>query len=295
MLSSLSVEALLGGCGQVVLLNPKGPIGGGERNLIFLALGLMIIVVIPVVFMALWFPRKYSASNKKATYAPKWSSSLKLEVVVWLVPIGITTVLGYLAWTNTLSLDPYKPVDQGVKPVNIEAVSLNWKWLFIYPGYNIARSMNLFSPRCAAELQDHFGHRNELVFIPQLGSQMYSMAGMQTSCISWPINPVSIRARASNSAATVSLYAFPGDAVSRNEFVAWVEKVEDRPEARLGAVRRCSEEPSLGYPVTYFPQSSPGYSTDHKSIHSRPLRQSGPAFHACSKSSSRVGWICSES
>ena len=122
-LLSLCSVIFLGGCSHILLLNPKGPIGDAERFVIVVAIALMLIVVIPVAVMDLLFPRKYRSTNPKATYMPKWSRSAKIEWVVWLVPAVIITILGTLIWHFTVHLDPYKPIDTGVKPVNIEVVS----------------------------------------------------------------------------------------------------------------------------------------------------------------------------
>ncbi|MFZ0482424.1 MAG: hypothetical protein WAL93_03455, partial [Desulfobacterales bacterium] len=137
-LLSLCTAFFLGGCSDILLLNPKGPIGDVERFVIIASIALMLIVVIPVFIMVFLFPRKYRASNIKATYMPKWSHSGKIELVIWVVPAIIITILSILIWNTTHRLDPYKPIDTGVKPINIEVVSLDWKWLFIYPDQNIA-------------------------------------------------------------------------------------------------------------------------------------------------------------
>ena len=135
-----------------------------------LSFALMLIVVIPVIVMAFWFPWKYRASNTKAIYTPKWSYSVKIELVVWLVPVVIVTALGILVWNTTYHLDPYKPIDPAVKPVSIEAVSLDWKWLFIYPDQQYRRRQSTRVSRpCSAELQDHLGHGNDLFFHPATG------------------------------------------------------------------------------------------------------------------------------
>ncbi len=128
-LASLGAAIFLGGCSSILLFDPKGPIGEAERFLIIAAIALMLIVIIPVFIMAVWFPLKYRASNTKSTYMPKWSYSAKIDLVMWAVPIAIVTVLSILAWTSTHALDPYKPIPSANPPVNIEVVSLDWKWL----------------------------------------------------------------------------------------------------------------------------------------------------------------------
>ena len=103
----------LGGCNDMVLFHPKGPVGDDERFLMLMSIGLMLIVVLPAIIMALWFSRRYRASNTKAVYAPKWGGSGKIDLVIWLVPLAIVIALSYLVWTGTFRLDPYKPIDRG--------------------------------------------------------------------------------------------------------------------------------------------------------------------------------------
>jgi cytochrome o ubiquinol oxidase subunit 2 len=180
-LLALCTVAFLGGCGNMILFDPKGPIGNAERFVIIAAFALMLIVVIPLVVMALWFPWKYRSANTKATYTPKWSRSGKIELVIWPVPAAIVMGLGILVWNITYHLDPYKSIDSAVKPISIEAVSLDWKWLFIYPDQNIAVVNQLVFPaNVPLSFRITSGTVMTSFFIPQLGSQIYAMAGMQT-------------------------------------------------------------------------------------------------------------------
>jgi cytochrome o ubiquinol oxidase subunit 2 len=178
-LGALALMALAG-C-QSTLLQPKGAIGVAEKNLILIATGLMLLVVIPVIFLTLFFAWRYRASNTNATYAPKWSHSNRIEVVVWAIPIIIIAILGVLIWKTTHTLDPYQPIKSDKAPLRVEVVALNWKWLFIYPDLNVATVNELRIPvdtpvefkLTAASIMNSF-------FIPSLGSQVYAMPGMQT-------------------------------------------------------------------------------------------------------------------
>jgi cytochrome o ubiquinol oxidase subunit II len=127
----------LGGC-SMALFNPQGDIAAQEKTLILVALGLMLLVVIPVIALTLYFAWRYRASNAKATYAPKWAHSTTIEVIVWAIPCVIVAFLAVLIWRSTHSLDPYQPLKSEVAPVRVEVVALNWKWLFIYPDYGVA-------------------------------------------------------------------------------------------------------------------------------------------------------------
>ncbi len=258
---SLGAITCLGGCSSIVLFNPKGPIGESERFVIITAIALMAIVVIPVFIMAFWFPRKYRAANTASTYMPKWSYSAKIDLVMWAVPIAIVTALSILAWTRTHALDPYKPIASAAKPINIEAVSLDWKWLFIYPDQNIATVNQITFP---VKVPVSFRLTSDTVmtsfFIPQLGSQMYAMGGMQTrlhlladkeGTYAGQNNQISGRGYA--------YMHFKAKAVSRAEFQAWVQKVRQSKE--LLDLERYEQlaKPSAGYyPVTYFSAVKPG-------------------------------------
>jgi cytochrome o ubiquinol oxidase subunit 2 len=253
-LSSLWVAAFLGGCNKMVLFDPKGPIGDAERFLILVAIALMLIVVIPVFVMSFLFARRYRASNIKATYTPKWSYSAKIDLVTWLVPVAIVTALGILTWTQTHRLNPYTPIDRGVKPVSIEAVSLDWKWLFIYPDHHIATVNELVFP-AGVPLSVRITSDTVMTsfFIPQLGSQIYAMAGMQTR-LHLMANEAGVYLGQNQqfSGNGFSDMNFKAIAVSRQQFEAWVQKARQSPD-RLDLTR--FEElgrPSAGYPVTYF-------------------------------------------
>ncbi|MEW6532262.1 MAG: ubiquinol oxidase subunit II [Thermodesulfobacteriota bacterium] len=259
-LSSLSATTLLGGCSSILLFDPKGPIGEAERFVIIAAIVLMLIVVIPVYIMAFWFPRKYRASNTESTYMPKWSHSAKIEFFMWGVPVAIVTALAILAWTSTHSLDPYKPIPSTDKPVNIEAVCLDWKWLFIYPDQNIATVNQITFP---VNVPVSFKITSDTVmasfFIPQLGSQIYAMAGMQTRLHLLANKPGTYAGH--NQQFTGSGYAdmhFEAKAVSKEEFQSWVQKIRQSPEKLdLDRYEKLAK-PRVGYhPVTYFSSVKP--------------------------------------
>lgn len=171
---------LLSGCDMVVM-DPKGPIGIEEKNIILLATGLMLLVVVPVILMVLTFAWRYRASNTKATYAPTWSHSGKIEAVVWTIPVIIILILGTVTWTSTHALDPRKEIPSVGKPLEVEVVSLDWKWLFIYPEYGVASVNELAMPvgRTVHFKLTSSGVMNAF-FIPALGSQVYTMPGMQS-------------------------------------------------------------------------------------------------------------------
>jgi cytochrome o ubiquinol oxidase subunit II len=250
----------LGGCSNMVLFHPKGPVGDHERFLILISLWLMLIVVLPAIVMAFWFARSYRASNTNAVYAPKWSYSGKIDLVVWLVPVAIVMVLSYLAWTATFRLDPYKPIDPGIKPVRVEVVSLDWKWLFIYPDQNIAAVNELVFP---AGVPLSFRLTSDTVmtsfFIPQLGSQMYAMAGMQTRLHLLADEPgVYVGQNQEFSGPGYADMHFKAIATSPEQFQQWVAKARRSP-GKLDLTRyEDLRKPTMGDPVTYFSSVAPG-------------------------------------
>ena len=258
-LSSLGAVTCLGGCSSVLLFHPKGPIGDSIRFVIITAIALMLMVVIPVFIMAFWFPRKYREANPASTYLPKWSSSGKIELVMWMVPLAIVTVLATLAWFRTHSLDPYKPIPSAEKPITIEAVSLDWKWLFIYPDQNIATVNQIAFP---VQVPVSFKLTSETVmtsfFIPQLGSQIYAMAGMQTRLHLLADKPGAYSGHNQQfSGPGYSSMFFKAYAVSPEEFQAWVQKVRQSPD-KLDLERYAKlAKPSIGDPVTYFSTVAP--------------------------------------
>ncbi|GAA0826558.1 MULTISPECIES: ubiquinol oxidase subunit II [Marinomonas] len=170
---------LLAGC-QGGVLDPKGQVGVDEKQLIILSTVLMLLVVVPVIFMTLYFAWKYR-EGRDEIYEPKWSHSTKIEVVCWTVPIIIVLILGVITWKSTHALDPYKPLKSDKDHITVEVVSMNWKWLFIYPEQGIATVNQLVFP---TDVPVSFKISSEgtmnSFFIPQLGSQIYSMAGMVT-------------------------------------------------------------------------------------------------------------------
>jgi cytochrome o ubiquinol oxidase subunit 2 len=257
---SLFAAAFLGGCGRLLLFDPKGPIGDSERFVIIAAFVLMLIVVLPVMIMVFWFSRKYRASNTKAIYMPKWSYSGKIDLAMWLVPLAIIAVLGCLAWIETHDLDPFKPIKPGVKPISIEVVSLDWKWLFIYPDYNVA-AVNQFAFPAKVPLSFKITSETVLTafFIPQLGSQIYAMAGRQTRLhLMADESGIYVGHNQQFSGRGYADMHFEAIATSWEQFEAWVQKARQSPNQLDFARYEELKKPTSGYPVTYFSSVTPG-------------------------------------
>jgi cytochrome o ubiquinol oxidase subunit 2 len=243
----------LSGCASD-LLNPKGAIGEQEKTLILVAMGLMLLVVIPVIALTLYFAWRYRASNADATYAPKWSHSTRIEVVIWTIPCVIVAFLAVLIWDTTHSLDPYKPLASNVKPVRVQVVALNWKWLFIYPDYGVASVNQLQIPvdtpiefsLTAESLMNSF-------FIPQLGSQVYAMAGMQTK-LHLIANSAGVYngLSAAFSGAGFSDMHFDAVASSRPAFDRWIQQAKKSPLKLDKLAYGVLEQASHGNPVAIY-------------------------------------------
>lgn len=248
----------------MLLLDPKGPVGDAERTLIIVAFVLMLIVVVPVFIMTLCFARRFRASNAKAIYMPKWNHSTGIDLVIWLLPFAIVTALGILAWNETYRLDPYRPINSDVKTVHIEAVSLDWNWLFIYPDHDIAVVNQLVFP---AHTPLSFKITSDTVmtslFIPQLGSQIYAMAGMETRLNLMASETGVYQGQNQQfSGRGFSDMHFKATAAPRDQFERWVRNVKQSSN-KLDLPRYEElEKPSIGYPVTYFSSVKPGLFLD---------------------------------
>jgi len=252
------LAALLSGC-KASLLEPAGRVAADEKSLIITATLLMLIVVIPVIVMTLYFAWKYRASNTSATYMPNWSYSHRIEAVVWAVPIIIIAVLGTLTWKTTHELDPYRPLESKVKPITIQVVALDWKWLFIYPEQHIATVNEIQFP---AGTPVNFKITSDTVmnvfFIPQLGSQIYAMAGMQTQVNLIADQPGVYDGLSTNfSGAGFPDMKFTATASSQADFDAWVAKVKASGN-KLGLDNYGElAKPTAKDPVKYFGNVEP--------------------------------------
>lgn len=241
-------------------MSPKGDVGVQEKSLILTATWLMLVVVIPVIAMTLWFAWRYRSSNTKATYAPKWSHSTAIEVVVWTIPCIIIAILATITWRTTHALDPYKPLESQAKPITIQAVSMDWKWVFIYPDYGVASVNELALP---TNVPVHFEITSDSVmnafFIPQLGSQIYAMAGMETQLHLIANQPGSYAGLSSNfSGPGFSDMHFTAIATSSQGFQDWIDKAKASAQSLDDQTYHALAQPSEKVPVTYYTNVQPG-------------------------------------
>jgi cytochrome o ubiquinol oxidase subunit II len=259
----LPVALLLCGCHWAVL-DPKGPVGLQERSIILTATVLMLIVVVPVIALTVFFAWRYRASNTRAEYRPDWSHSNTIEAVVWLIPCVIVAALGVIAWRSSHTLDPYRPLTSRLAPIRIDAVALDWKWLFIYPDQKVATVNEVaFPANVPVEFHITSATVMNAFFIPQLGSQIYAMAGMQTQLHLLANEAGTYQGLSSNySGDGFSGMTFEAIALPPHGFDAWLAKVRASPQ-KLGDTSFARlAEPSENDPVAYYSQVRPSLFAD---------------------------------
>lgn len=267
-LALLTLAPVLAGC-NAVLLSPSGDIALQQRNLIYISVALMLIVIVPVIFLTLFFAWRYRASNTKATYAPEWNHSTLIELVIWLVPLLIIIALGAVTWVSTHKLDPYRPLERidaqralpaNVKPLMVQVVALDWKWLFFYPEYGIATVNELAAPvdRPIAFRLTSSSVMNSF-FIPALAGQIYTMSGMETQ-LHAIINKEGVYEGFSSnySGAGFSGMRFKFHGLNTEDFDAWVKTVK-QSQTELSRVTYLQlEAPSERDPIRHYASVAPG-------------------------------------
>ena len=166
---------------QPAVLDPQGPVGEAEKTILIDSLAIMLAIVMPTIAATLGCAWWYRASNTRARYLPDFAYSGQLEMIVWAIPLLTIMLLGGVAWVGSHDLDPARPLPSKDPPLEVQVVSLDWKWLFIYPRQHVASVNHLVIP---AGVPVHFSLTSASVmnafFIPQLGSMIYTMNGMAT-------------------------------------------------------------------------------------------------------------------
>jgi cytochrome o ubiquinol oxidase subunit II len=228
ILGVLISAAMLSGCNEGVL-DPQGPVAHAERQILFNSLGIMLAIVIPTILATLGVAYWFRASNKRAHYLPDFTYSGRLEVLVWSIPLMTVILVGGVAWVGAHDLDPRKAISPAVKPVTVQVVSLDWKWLFILPDQGIASVNHLTVPVGTPinfELTSS-GVMNSF-FIPQLGSQIYTMSGMTTRLELQADHPGAYRGLSAQfSGDGFADMRFTVDVVAAQQFEQWVTTTRD--------------------------------------------------------------------
>ena len=216
------------------IFNPQGEVGLKERNLIYETLALSLVVVVPVFALTFFITRKYRATNTKAKYSPDWDNNRLIETIWWGIPTILIVILSVMTWNSSHSLDPYKAINSTTKPLTIQVIALQWKWLFIYPEQKIA-TVNLaeIPVNTPINFQITSDAPMNSFWIPQLGGQIYAMPGMSTGLHLMASKIGGYRGLSANlSGDGFSGMTFTTSVVSDDNFNAW-SKVATKSKLKL--------------------------------------------------------------
>jgi cytochrome o ubiquinol oxidase subunit II len=250
-----ATSLLLASCNEGVLA-PRGPIGESERVILYDATAIMLAVVIPVIVLTIVFAWWFRAGNVWARYLPTWEYSGRIEIIVWSIPTLVIVFLGGIAWISSHDLDPPQAIDSTTTALDLDVVSLDWKWLFIYPGDGIASVNRLVVP-VGRPVRFHLTSASVMnsFFVPELGSQIYTMPGMTTQ-----LNLQADQAglykgfSAQFSGDGFSDMRFEVAAVPADQFATWMEHAKAQGRPLDSAAYNALTQPSKAVePATYAP------------------------------------------
>ena len=250
---------VLSGCSSAVL-NPAGPIGGANRTILLDSLAIMLAIVIPTILCGWGFAWWFRASNTRATRLPTFAYSGKIELVVWSIPLLTILLLSGVIWVGSHDLDPADPIRSPNRAIEVQVVSLDWKWLFIYPDEGVASVNRLVIP---AGTPVHFTLTSASVmnafFIPRLGSMIYVMNGMADQLNLMADKPGVYFGLSSH----FSGDGFPGmhfavDAVRPSDFAAWSARAKSAGPALDAASFTALEKQSLDVKPFAYGSAAPG-------------------------------------
>ena len=257
------------GCSGGVL-DPQGPVGAADYQIMLNALFIMLAIVVPTIAAALWFAWWFRESNTRARYQPGFAYSGQIELIVWAIPLLVILFLGGLIWIGSHQLDPARKLASRTAPVTVQVVSLDWKWLFIYPDQGIASVNQLVVP---AGTPLHFSLTSASVlnvfFVPQLGSMIYTMGGMVTQLWLQADRPGDYYGQSAMfSGDGFSGMHFNVHAVPPGDFAAWVAGVRQAGPVLDGNAYAGLERPSQDVAPITFREVDPGL---FKAVTSRHL------------------------
>ncbi len=243
----------------MAILDPKGPIATQERDLIYTATFLMLLIVVPTFILTGAIAWRYRAGNHHAKYTPEWDHNLTEEFIWWAVPSVIVAALAGYAWTSSHDLDPFKPLVSESPPIVIQVVALDWKWLFIYPKEGIASVNTLeFPVNTPVEFRITADAPMNSFWIPQLGGQIYAMAGMTTRLHLMADVPGTYSGSSANfSGAGFAGMRFTAVATSPEEFDNWIASVRTASSSLSLSSYDALARPSHDVPVTYYSSVDP--------------------------------------
>lgn len=256
--AAILFKRLIGG-NMVASLMPAGPVASAERQLIETMVFLMLIIVVPMFVLLFTFAWKYRAGNSKAKYEPERSHGGWSELALWAIPAVLVAALGVLAWKSAHALDPSRQIASsvpGVQPLTIEVVALPWKWLFIYPQQNIA-TVNLIEFPAGTPVHFELTADGPIssFWIPQLGSQIYAMAAMETQINLMASSTGKFTGEDTEiNGAGYSGMKFTAQSVSQSDFDAWIAAVQQfQPSSALDkSVYHALAAPSAYNPPAYY-------------------------------------------
>lgn len=240
---------------KVAVLDPAGTIAAKERALITFAIILSAVVVIPVYALTISIAWNYRASNpKQKHYRPDWSHSRVLESIWWGIPLTIITILSVITWDSSHALDPYRTISSRTKPLTVQVIALDWKWLFIYPDQHIA-SVNQFELPVNTPLNIYLTSDTVMnsFWVPQLGSQIYAMPGMQSNLHLMATKLGDYYGSSANiSGSGFAGMNFMARSVSQADFNSWVNQaIKSKTSLDLNAYNDVAR-PSSYNPVAYY-------------------------------------------
>src|ERR1700677_330018 len=279
LLAAVLICVALGGCTDGVL-DPKGPVALAERQILLNALGIMLAIVTPVILATLGVAFWFRASNQRARYRPNFAYSGRLEMLVWSIPAMTVFLLGGVAWVGSHDVSPRKPIASTVKPLRVQVASLDWKWLFIYPDQGVASVNRLTIPvgtPVSLELTSS-GVMNSF-FVPQLGSQIYTMAGMTTRLHLQADYPGTYRGfSAQFSGDGFADMHFEADAVTGDKFAQWFYSVRSAGPGLDAQTYADLAKPSAAVAPFTYRSVSPGL---FDSILASEMRPEGATCRGC--------------
>ena len=255
----LAIPFAVAAC-QPAVLDPAGPVGRAEKAILFDSLAIMLAIVVPTICATLAFAWWFRASNAKARRLPDWAYSGQIELVTWSIPLMTIMLLGGVAWVGSHELDPGQPLEAKADALEVQVVSLDWKWLFIYPGQHVAAVNQLVIP---AGVPVRFSLTSASVmnafFIPQLGSMIYTMNGMATGLNLQADQPGTFRGISSHySGDGFSDMHFEVHAVPPADFAAWVKATHGAgPALDGGSYAELAKQSIKVNPFT-FGEADPG-------------------------------------
>jgi cytochrome o ubiquinol oxidase subunit 2 len=257
--SAVGAGFLVASCQRAGVLDPQGPIASSERLLLINSTAIMLVVVVPVIVATLAFAWWYRSSNPRASRTPGESYEGRLEFVVWSIPALTVMLLGGVIWIGSHQLDPRAPIPGKSDPLRVDVVALDWKWVFIYPDHGVAAVNQLVIPAgtpvkfrlTSATVMNSF-------FVPQLGSQIYTMGGMTTHLNLLADKPGEYPGfSAMFSGEGFSDMRFIAKAVPAGDFNAWLEQVRGTGSALDDAGYVELAKPSKAVPPTTYRSVKP--------------------------------------